>query len=556
MLVLANKSARLCRACHEDQQSIIRTKHDLSLMAPKSRNSKGLAPGESGPCGACHVAHGGSGPALWARAIPAGMDLRVARCVGCHNPKGIAKKKTVGDHSHPVNLPIARLGIKATAKAWSTDLPLLGQPSPLVPLPLYNGDGLKARKGGRIGCGTCHDPHRWSPDPSAARAKDPRKIEGGPGDSFLRIAHDTRGTLCANCHLDKRPVLTTKHNMTRSVPAAKNEQGRTAAQSGVCGACHKVHNGKDIFMWARGKGPAKGVIAPLCTECHRVKGSADKKLTGTHTHPVDVRLARGMRTSLPLFDGHGRSKPGKGKVDCATCHDPHLWQPGVQGGKATTEEDGDARNSFLRLVAAGDAPLCTACHEHEGLVRGTDHDLAVTAPRARNKSGQTVAESGVCGQCHAVHNAETGVRLWARPPGAAPDRMEGLCRSCHVKNGVARAKVPPESRHPGEVSIWSSAVRAGFRPSPGADILVYDKGGQRRRTGVLTCTSCHDPHQWSARARVAGPGKNTEGDIGNSFLRISNSESFVCADCHGLDGLFRYKYYHGTTSHKRYYLYR
>lgn len=79
---------------------------------------------------------------------------------------------------------------------------------------------------------------------------------------------------------------------------------------------------------------------------------------------------------------------------------------------------------------------------------------------------------------------------------------------------------------------------------------MYGTDGLPAAHGVITCASCHNPHQWSAAKPAEGPGKNCEGDVRSSFLRVSNSESFLCADCHGRDALFRYKYFHGKSTHK------
>ena len=98
-------------------------------------------------------------------------------------------------------------------------------------------------------------------------------------------------------------------------------------------------------------------------------------------------------------------------------------------------------------------------------------------------------------------------------------------------------------------------MRARFRVAS-APLPVFDAGGAIDDAGVISCPTCHDPHQWSAKAAMEGPGRNTEGDARSSFLRVANSEQFLCADCHGQDALFRYKYFHGKTSRKAYPLYR
>jgi predicted CXXCH cytochrome family protein len=583
MLVLNNENSELCGSCHTDKAKIKKSKHDMSVMAPEARNIQNRSVAESGPCGVCHLPHKANGPALWARDVYPEVDSMSARCLSCHNPKGLAKKKTVGEHSHPVNVPVADAGIIASVKGWVSRFPLPDAKQPLTRLPLYDDKGLRTVRGGKVGCATCHDPHRWSSVaadmPVDAPADDPHKIEGDGQSSFLRIPFDSTNRLCANCHVDKAAVVFSKHNpavMNPPDPNATADVSRdggsktvsgTAAKpghavkpniQGVCATCHQPHNAKGNFLWARDSGPVKGATAVLCTSCHRAGGAADNKTGGKHSHPIDQPLKVGMQSQLPRFGASGRDETADAKIDCATCHDPHQWDPASIANRAGASAlaEGDAGNSFLRLPASGRAELCVDCHRQQRLVRGTDHDLSVSAPRAVNAQGKTTAESGVCGQCHTVHNAANDLRLWARVPGEGQDKGEKLCRSCHALGQVAEAKVPPESRHPPMVMAWSPELRLRFNAKAILGIGVYNQDGLPDATGVISCASCHNPHQWSPRTLAEGPGKNTEGDVNSSFLRLTNTESFMCADCHGRDALFRYKYFHGKSSHKDYRLFR
>jgi predicted CXXCH cytochrome family protein len=559
MLVMSQENSELCGACHADKYRIRRSKHDLAVMAPQARNSRNQGVAESGPCGVCHLPHKASGPALWARELYPGVDPMSARCLSCHNPEGLAKDKTVGAHSHPVNVPVAKAGISAGPQGWTSRFPLPDTLAALTRLPLYDDQGLRIDNGGKVGCASCHDPHRWSAADDGANPEppDPRKLEGDGRNSFLRIPLDTSARLCANCHVDKAAVLLSKHNaglMPAARPASNKKAPQAPGEAGVCAACHVPHNAKAPYLWARAMGPDKGRTGALCTDCHRDGGAAGKKVVAAHSHPVNRPLAVGMQTQLPLFGDDPE------RVECATCHDPHQWDPADLKSRAGARPDaeGDAGNSFLRRAASGRAELCVECHREQRLVRGTDHDLTVTVPQAVNAQGQTAAQSGVCGQCHGVHNALRDLRLWARAPGAGPDAGEQLCRSCHAAGQAAAAKVPGErqGRHPGTVTAWSPEIRARFNPKGAVGIEVYGADGRPAATGLITCTSCHNPHQWSAQQPAEGPGKNREGDVRSSFLRLARSESFLCADCHGRDALFRYKYFHGQSAHKAYPLYR
>ncbi len=554
LLVLSNRKAALCSACHEDQRQLVNSKHDLSVMQPDALNRVGQSAQDSGPCGACHIPHGSRGPNLWAGEIATGVDPTASRCFSCHRKGGLAKDKRIKGHNHPLNVKVSEVGIEATAARWSSRHGA-GRATRLTPLPLYDQRGQTQQHGGRLGCGTCHDPHNWSPTGTAA--KDPRKVEGGSRDSFLRLPAGEDGRLCTNCHVDKGPVIPTKHNLTISAVKSTNALGQTPAQSGACGTCHVAHNAAREDLWARDTGPGAGASEVLCSSCHQADGVAGDRLTGPHSHPVRVSLDGDASTRLPLYPDVGKGHE-HAQLDCGTCHDPHQWSPtdAMTTSGADPKVEGDASNSFLRMSASGSAPLCADCHDAQKIVAKTDHDLGVTAPLDVNGRGQTVAQSGVCGQCHAVHNAPEDLHLWARVLGEAPDMAEQLCRSCHAEDQVAQNKLPVKSRHPEDITVWSDKIRTKLGRRTSAPLPIYHGDGQQALRGIVTCTSCHDPHQWDPRHTSLGPGKNTEGDTQTSFLRLANSESFLCADCHGLDGLFRYKYFHGETSRKEHPLYR
>jgi hypothetical protein len=172
-----------------------------------------------------------------------------------------------------------------------------------------------------------------------------------------------------------------------------------------------------------------------------------------------------------------------------------------------------------------------------------DHDLNVTSPDAKNILGQTVKESGQCGVCHLVHNSSNKIKLWARPYGPISEResiMDSLCTSCHSKGSIAEQKIPAIATHP-EDRLINNILRCergaiDFTP-------IYDEDGKEINVGNISCPSCHNAHQWSPLVKQKGVGKNLEGKATNSFLR-NVSYNNICIDCHGLDALFRYKYFH------------
>jgi predicted CXXCH cytochrome family protein len=216
------------------------------------------------------------------------------------------------------------------------------------------------------------------------------------------------------------------------------------------------------------------------------------------------------------------------------------------------EADGDSSNSFLRMSASR-GELCTDCHHDKSSVLGTEHDLNVTATDAKNLEGKKVAESGICGQCHQIHNAAGEPYLWARD---IPDDgliFNNLCISCHDDNKPGEKKQPRYSKHPKDIKIWSQKLRSRYGRDVGDALPVYDEYGASNSMAAIACTTCHDAHSWWAGKDDKGAvGKNTEGDVTSSFLRARHTANMVCADCHGKEALFRYKYFHSPNSHKQY----
>ena len=124
--------------------------------------------------------------------------------------------------------------------------------------------------------------------------------------------------------------------------------------------------------------------------------------------------------------------------------------------------------------------------------------------------------------------------------------MEVLCRSCHISTGIASNKTPKYVNHPVDIKVTTNRARMK-KDDKAKPLPVFKVNGDKTKTGIITCPSCHNPHLWSPEKSEYGPGKNNEGNSNNSFLRGISSKAF-CSDCHGFDGIFRYKYYHTESS--------
>ena len=528
ILIMNNNNSELCMLCHEKQKSLINTKHDLRTTLPDEKNINNKSLSESGPCGACHTPHNAATQKLWARPLKKGNPASEL-CLSCHGKDRPYKIKGVGEFSHPIDTEL-------TPKESLPDK-----------LPLFAEDGSKTDVG-KIQCFTCHDIHQW--DPVSLKNKGGKDVEGDASNSFLRMTNIS-SELCLECHTSKSQLMRSDHNLAVTAPDEKNIQGFKPAVSGPCGVCHVPHNARAKRLWAKELSGNQDFVTQLCTACHNKDGAAKNKLIGDYYHPVNITLDRfsvfqvyDIASILPLYNSGG-DIVGNGKLVCTTCHDPHIWDPNNSIVDYENKNvEGDARNSFLRKTSSPSSDLCKTCHRSKAFVDGTDHDLNITGPTAKNLLGQTVKESGQCGACHLVHNGANNIKLWARPYGKIPrgaDIADALCNSCHTKGNPGENKIPQIASHP-EKRLINNLMHSDWNRIDYAPI--YDrKTGKETNVGNISCPTCHNAHQWSPLHKDKGIYRNLEGTAINSFLR-NVSYNNICIDCHGLDALFRYKYYH------------
>jgi predicted CXXCH cytochrome family protein len=523
LLIKKDEKSTLCLTCHTDKQYLADTKHNLMHTGPDEKNLEGKTVAETGICSACHLPHKA------ARKLYGRADFTTRICLSCHSKGNIAEKTIPRDTTHPLNVR----PYKPKEEIILTTIHVKKQE---LELPLFNEYGVQD-KDGYITCTTCHDAHRWRADSTQGEIRE--DVQGDKTTSFLRKPSPQ---LCKGCHDDKFYIVNSEHDLRKTAPEVKNILGQTPAESGICETCHLVHGGQEEYLWAR-KITTKSInkAQNLCISCHNEKGIAKEKIVKDYSHPLNINLPRErFSTTLPLFKKDGTLSKF-GDMTCQTCHDPHRWNPAEIVSGDHSDIEGNAKNSFLRLESSPAPRLCENCHKDKGFIEKTDHDLTVTSPEWKNTIGQSPQESGPCGVCHLTHNSKNYMKLWAQGFSIGENVMDMMCNACHSRDGSAKDKIPPVASHPGGMLITNAGRDMKDKPD---FFPLFDKGtGESVSVGNISCASCHDVHQWNPLFQTKGEGVNIEGTATNSFLR-QQTFTLLCIDCHGLDALFRFKYYH------------
>jgi predicted CXXCH cytochrome family protein len=303
---------------------------------------------------------------------------------------------------------------------------------------------------------------------------------------------DIAESVCIDCHQDKRGVKGSIHD-----PGA-NQWARDLGfvSRNLCLDCHPIHSPKN-------QGGLRKVLAgaktsdDLCEACHGPAGPGP----AVHTPHVSKANADGER------------------IRCTTCHDIHQHKP----------------DSKLLRASRQDSALCLNCHSERRPLLSTLHDLARSAPEARNTRDEPAAQSGSCGGCHLVHPPAAGSGSWAQslPPGDNP--AKGLCTGCHRQGGCAADRVPEYREHP-EIALLNRLA-----PEHPDYMPTFDGQGRPSPTGVISCPTCHQVHATPTTPVAQGEPSPSQ----HRFLRTGRQT--LCADCHGVQALWRFLFFHNAN---------
>lgn len=513
----SNTNSSFCKVCHSTMGGgKEKGNHptDISLKSiPTPLMEAGGQLGTDQPnqiiCETCHIPHGGINDKFLVLSIE-DPSTRSVLCEVCHTSSPGRSKDPLPKHfSHPIN--------QAPGKTVS------------LPDQWPGGEKIFYGRRGELVCRTCHKPH------------------GAPSSEYLLIEQGEKDSQCRECHPGEVTMVGSSHDLRKSAPEARNILDRPARETGPCGSCHSAHSGSAPFIWARTAPVDKESASHFCTGCHARGECAESSLPKEFSHPMEVKVTESLAPlKLPLFDSNGR-KSRTGTISCATCHDIHNPQPVSTG----TVEAGNPREGFLRLTSPeGPAGICMHCHAQQAMVKGGKHDLTIMNAAFTNVLNRIPAQDGVCSACHVSHGAVSERYLWAgllqqpKPAywddGRAIDtqNMVRFCSGCHNGENPTGTVFPPFGFHPPDMAFPYGKTNPVCKDMP-----LYTAQGEVSAEGDITCSTCHNPHQWRGDGMVDGTALTGEGTASDSFLRPGVGE-LLCAVCHGEEALMRFLYFH------------
>ncbi len=367
--------------------------------------------------------------------------------------------------------------------------------------------------------------------------------------SLAIVACLSAATVCEAQSETNSKVSQTKHNLSGSGPGSI----KIAGQRRVCTVCHTPHASSPVGpLWNRADpgtyyqtyksttllsqvGQPTG-SSRLCLSCHdgtiaitqtynskkmtsgaiyitrRDKGFIGTDLSDDHpiSFPYNASLAaRTGRLQTPSALPRQLKLSDGGKLQCATCHDPHNNQFG----------------HFLTM-SNNESRMCRTCHLTDGWA-GSSHAKSgaflAGARRATwdNIKAKTVRQAA-CGSCHRPHSAGGPQRLmrW--------EAEEDNCLACH--DGTVAA-----------TNIVKDLAKISTHPvgrTTGVHDPLENTGSMRAH---VECSDCHNPH--SARGgkttraplikpAMTGATGQRGGAIASGKPIPATYEYEVCYKCH------------------------
>jgi predicted CXXCH cytochrome family protein len=333
----------------------------------------------------------------------------------------------------------------------------------------------------------------------------------------------TVGDACLFCHASHniQPNITPlwdhqlssqTYTLYTSSTYAGGTQTPSAGSSRLCLSCHDgtVASGQTVAV---GLIPTTGSM-----------NSTD--VLGTNlapSHPIGMTPADDGEIASNLFTAPASTKDASvhliaGKVECTTCHDPHV-------------QNNDAVAGMFLVRSNSGGLLCLACHDPSRVapnpLNGWTSGAHATSPDTVPASGGfppygTVA-ADACSSCHGAHN-----------DAAAPRNLKGVesaaCTPCHSGSNVTPALLNVNAEFSKAYVHPSMTVVGAHDPAEAVPLST---------TRHSACADCHNPH--AAAAQTTTPvAPAIELDLANvsgydtaGVQKPATKEYQVCLKCHG-----------------------
>jgi len=220
-------------------------------------------------------------------------------------------------------------------------------------------------------CLTCHQEQAEKP----GYANSPHALAADPRSPAAKAG-------CESCHGPGQAHVDGGGDATKIRNPARLQASEASA---ICVTCH---NRGEPAAWNGSQHDGKNLS---CVTCHSVH---DPVANVAHLKKADVLQTCGQchRDKLMKLDKSGHMPVREGKMDCATCHNPH----------------GSRNNDKLLRAGNSVAEACTSCHTEKRGPFLWEH--------------QPVREN--CATCHDPHGSSNDRMLVAKLP--------MLCQRCHI----------------------------------------------------------------------------------------------------------------------------
>jgi len=381
-------------------------------------------------------------------------------------------------------------------------------------------------------CVFCHTPHGASAAPGAplwnrqftTQTYTPYTSSSLDAETIAGQLDQPAGSskVCLSCHDGTLAIGT--------VNVAGGQQNVTFSMVGV-GAGGEMPAGSGTQTgFTRNLGIDLRNDHPISLTYDTTLSTADGELRDPAT-TADIALRQsGVR---PLFPLEPTGPSNEQQLQCATCHDPHLPDPG-----------GSAPQKFLRLNRLQQAPpgagfnstsdiVCLGCHEKDGWFdsahasqTAADETYLTSAAAQREFPDALPVWQAACLNCHDTHTVHGARRLLreatdsaSTPKAGGNPALEETCFQCHgnapvVSNTAGDLRnIEADFALARHMPITSLDQAAGAEVHDITDADFVETRTSLGRTDPLNrhaeCTDCHNPHRAMKNALFNGMGSTT-----------------------------------------------